>query len=261
MDMLASQKARRLGSREPKRASKHPSILASQGFHKGGGFTIVELLVSILLTFIIMGAIYSVYRVQTHSAKVQENRMEAQEYARSVLDMMVREIRNAAYNPRSASSTICSGNPLIPGPPGIITATATSIRFTYDFQGAGTPPDCNDADEDITYTLTGSNITRTARSSTGGSLTTESLTDGNATDLQFVYYPQQTGASAPPPYCYPLTSLPSGCFGDVAANLGNIQRVFISLTIQSKKPDTEFGGQLTVQMTSNADLRNRGLPS
>ena len=44
---------------------------------------------TILLSSIVMGAIYSVYRVQTHSMKVQENRMEAQEYARSVLDLMV----------------------------------------------------------------------------------------------------------------------------------------------------------------------------
>lgn len=215
------------------------------------GFTIVELLVSILLTFIIMGAIYSVYRVQTHSAKVQENRMEAQEYARSVLDMMVREIRNVGYFPVGACALPVNTN-------GIVAASQQSFQFVYDSNAAN---GCADADEDITYTLTGSNITRTARSSTGGSLTTESLTDGNVTDLQLIYYPQQTGASAPPPYCYPLTSLPSGCVGDVAANLANIQRISISVTVQSKKPDTEFGGQLTVQMTSNADLRNRGLPS
>src|SRR3990167_9234230 len=70
------------------------------------GFTIIELLVSLLLTSIIMGAIYSVYRVQTHSAKIQENRLEAQEYARSVLDMMVREIRNAGYAPTGAACAV-----------------------------------------------------------------------------------------------------------------------------------------------------------
>lgn len=211
------------------------------------GFTIIELLVSVLLTSIIMGAIYSVYRVQTHSAKVQENRLEAQEYARSTLDMMVREIRNAAYNPLSISAlalnTGCDalGN----GAPGVVTATGTSLRFTYDFQGAGTPPanpdsDCNDADEDITYTLTGSDITRTARSATGGSLTTETLTNGNVTNFQLQYFKQD---------------------GTAATGLTDIQRVLISITVQSKNPDAEFGGQLTATMTSNADLRNRGLPS
>jgi len=213
-----------------------------------GGFTIVELLVSILLTSIIMGAIYSVYRVQTHSAKAQENRMEAQEYARSVLDMMVREIRNAAYNPLSATNgTNCAGGS--PGTPGVITATATSIRFTYDFQGGtgGIPDaDCNDSDEDIAYaydtTGCASGYGNVTRNGSGNPLTI-----CNVTSFSLSYFKQDGTA---------LTSLPLS-----AADSLTIQRVLITLTVQSLKPDTEFGSQLTATMTSNADLRNRGLPS
>lgn len=226
------------------------------------GFTIIELLVSILLTSIIMGAIYSVYRVQTHSAKVQENRLEAQEYARSVLDMMVREIRNAAYNPLSATNgTNCAGGSS--GVPSVVTATATSIRFTYDFQntaGTASTPDgqCDGPNEDITYQFqapgpqncpTGfGDITRTAKNDSG-TTTTESLTNCNvptgSSNFSLRYF-NQAGAEFTPPG---VTDLP------------NIQRVLITLTVQSLKPDTEFGGQLNATMTSNADLRNRGLPS
>lgn len=231
------------------------------------GFTIVELLVSILLTSIIMGAIYSVYRVQTHSAKVQENRLEAQEYARSVLDIMVREIRNAAYNPLGAISlptapgTNCAGG--LAGAPGVVTATATSIRFTYDFQntaGTASTPDgqCDGPNEDITYQFqapgpqncpTGfGDITRTAKNDSG-TTTTESLTNCNvptgSSNFSLRYF-NQAGAEFTPPG---VTDLP------------NIQRVMITLTVQSKNPDAEFGGQLNATMTSNADLRNRGLPS
>jgi len=217
---------------------------------KQNGFTLVEFLVSILLTSIIMGAIYSVYRVQTHSAKVQESRLEAQEYARSVLDMMVREIRNAAYNPLGATlGTNCAGG--LAGVPGVVTATATSIRFTYDFQDT-TPatlpndPDghCDAADEDITYTFdtTGcpsgyGNVTRNGSANP--------LTNCNVTTFTLRYFNQAGTEFAPPG----VTDLP------------NIQRVMITLTVQSLKPDTEFGGQLNATMTSNADLRNRGLPS
>jgi prepilin-type N-terminal cleavage/methylation domain-containing protein len=212
------------------------------------GFTIVELLVSVLLTSIIMGAIYSVYRVQTHSAKVQENRLEAQEYARSVLDMMVREIRNAAYNPLSATlGTNCAGG--LAGAPGVITATATSVRFTYDFQGttAGSAPNghCNDSDEDIAYTYdtTGcaAGLGNVTRNGSGNPLTI-----CNVTSFDLRYF-KQDGSELSRPV--------------IAADLPNIQRVLITLTVQSLKPDTEFGGQLTATMTSNADLRNRGLPS
>jgi Tfp pilus assembly protein PilW len=43
----------------------------------------------------VLGAVYTLYRVQTHSTKVEASRLEAQEYANAVLDLMVREIRNA----------------------------------------------------------------------------------------------------------------------------------------------------------------------
>lgn len=215
------------------------------------GFTIIELLVSVLLTSIIMGAIYSVYRVQTHSAKVQENRLEAQEYARSVLDLMVREIRNAAYNPLSAILGASCGGGIIAGTPGIVTATSTAISFTYDFRGTNStdPPDgdCNDADEEITYQYQSpgpqncptsfGDVTRTANGST------ESLTNCNVTALSLTYYAQNSSTAMSPV---------------VAAS---VQRVEISVTVKSLKPDAEFGGQLTATMTSNADLRNRGLPS
>ncbi len=209
------------------------------------GFTIVELLVSILLTSIIMGAIYSVYRVQTHSAKVQENRQEAQEYARSVLDMMVREIRNAGYAPTAAACAV------------VVSADVQTLQFRYDANANGV---CTDADEDITYAFSTANcastpgfgdITRTAKDATSGTTVTASLTNCNvqtvAGNFSFTYYPQNSTTA----YTTPVAS----------GNLGSIQRVSISLTVQSKNPDTEFGGQLTATMTSNADLRNRGLPS
>jgi len=216
---------------------------------KQAGFTIVELLVSILLTSIIMTAVYSVYRVQTHSAKVQESRLEAQEYARSVLDMMVREIRNAAYNPLSATNgTNCAGGSS--GAPGVVTATATSFRFTHDFQntaGTASTPDgiCDGPDEDITYTYTtgcAAGLGDVTRNGSGNP-----LTNCNVTSFSLSYFKQDGTA---------LTSLPLS-----AADRLTIQRVNITLTVQSLKPDTEFGGQLNATMTSNADLRNRGLPS
>lgn len=203
------------------------------------GFTLVELLISTLLTFFVMGAIYSVFRVQTRSIKSQESRMEAQEYARTVLDIMVREIRNLGYFPTGVA---CS-------PPantnGIVAASATSFRFVYD---ANATNGCADPDEDINYALAGQDITRNG----------VSLTDGNVTNLQLTYYPQQTTGIAPVPFCVSAGN-PAGCSGDLATNLANIQRVSISLTIQSKSPDTEFGGgQLSAIMVSSADLRNRG---
>jgi Tfp pilus assembly protein PilW len=200
----------------------------------------VEFLVAILLTSVIMGAIYSVYRVQTHSVKAQETRLEAQEYARAVLDMMVREIRNAGYNPATGTPP----HPLTPcndgSNKGVYTATATKFEFRYDIDADG---DCAEANERITYDYDSTNKDVT-RAVDGG--TAQALTDGNATSLDLRYF-KQDGSEISRPVS--------------ATDLPNIQRVLILLTVQSKNTEAGFGGgTLIATVISNADLRNRGLP-
>ena len=209
------------------------------------GFTLMELLVAMSLSVAVLFAARSVYRVQAHTVKAQEYQMEAQEYGRVSLDMMAREIRNLGYFP---TRTACTTSPA--NTSGIVTATETSISFVYDANGDG---DCADTGENVTYTYDSStkNISRTADGST------QVLTNGNVTAFQLIYYPKQTGASAPPPYCNSAGN-PSGCSGgNASANLGSIQRVSISLTVKLLKTDPNFGGQNNVVMSSNVDLRNR----
>jgi prepilin-type N-terminal cleavage/methylation domain-containing protein len=231
-----------------KRLRFQGSTLNGRDHRAHAGFTLAELLVAMLLTSIIMGAVYSVYRMQSHTMKIQENRLDAQGYARSVLDMMVREIRNAGYNPLgTASGTNCAGGSA--GTPGVVTATATSFRFTYDFQGttAGSVPNgtCADADEDITYTYTTGCAAGLGDITRNGS--SNPLTECNVSSFTISYF-KQDGTS--------LTAPVTG------TNLALIQRVQITLTVQSKNPDAQFGGQqLNATVTSNVDLRNRGLPS
>lgn len=211
----------------------------------------IELLVSVLLTSIIMLAIYSVYRVQTHSAKVQENRLEAQEYARAVLDMMVREIRNAGYAPTGAACAV------------VVSADSQSLQFRYDANADG---DCGDTDEDITYAFSTTgcasgygDITRKEGANSAEALTNCNVPTGTS-NFSFTYYPQDCSNNFSTPVGSGSSSCPASP-GSNAGTLAAIQRVGISLTVQSKNPDTQFGGQLSATMTSNADLRNRGLPS
>lgn len=220
------------------------------------GFTFLELLASVLLTSVMLGAMYNVFRMHSHTTKAQESRLEAQEYGRSSLDMMVREIRNAGLNPIGTSTGagcggIISGIP-VAGVPGIVSATDKTFSFTYDFRdiAAGSSPDghCDDPDEQITYEFQSpgpqgcagglGDIIRTANG------VTAALTDCNVTDFTLTYY--AFNSSTP-------MSLPV-----VAAD---IQRVEISLTIRAKNPEAEFSGGLTTIMKSNVDLRNRGLGS
>jgi type II secretory pathway pseudopilin PulG len=213
------------------------------------GFTLIELLVSMLFTFILLGVIYSVYRVQLRTVKVQERRQEAMEYARSVIDLMVREVRNAGHNPhRVTLGAGCLGG-VLPGPPGLLTATADTISFSYDYRGdaTGSPPDgdCADADEQIRYRYL-SPGPRNCPSGRGDILRTangteEAITNCNVTQFALEYFAR--GSSTP--------------MSPVVA--ASVQRVRVTVTVESDEPDPQFGGPLTATVFSNIDLRNAGL--
>ena len=91
------------------------------------------------------------------------------------------------------------------------------------------------------------------------------LTDCNVligtANFSFTYYPQNCSNN----FLAPVGSDSASCPGTPEVNartLAAIQRVQITLTVQSKNPDSQFGGQqLNATVTSNVDLRNRGLPS
>lgn len=193
------------------------------------GFTLTELLVAMTMSLIILGAARTMYTIQAHTIKAQENQMEAQEYARVSLDIMAREIRNLGYFP---GLTPCAPASAADG--GLVTASDTSIRIVYD---TATPPGaaCSGV-QDITYTYDAGtqNILRNG----------QTLTDGNVTAFQLLYYPRQIGATAP--------AALTGAF-----DKSKVQRVYISLTVKEKHVDPKVGGQYDVAMNSSVDLRNR----
>ena len=202
------------------------------------GFTLTELLVAAGLSMFILASIGSLFRAQTHTIKGQESRMEAHEYALTVLDIIAREMRNTGYFPTAA----CDATG------GITAASATSISFQYDKNNDGA---CSGDDEVITFSFAGSDVTRNPLT------TNQVLTDGNATNLQFTYYPQQTSGTAPAPYCVSAGN-PSGCSGTLSANLKNVQKIVISLTVAPKSTDSQFtGSAITMSQIGRASCRER----
>jgi prepilin-type N-terminal cleavage/methylation domain-containing protein len=210
------------------------------GLKGGHGFTLIEMIMAMGLSLALLTTVYGVFRAQSHSVKGEESRMEAHEYALSVLDTIVREIRNTGFFP---TATPC-GIPANVG--GIVAATAQSFRLTYDSDGDGT---CEE-DVSFTYDAAGKNIFRNGAS----------LTDGNATEFQLMYYPQQTSSTPPAPFCFSAAN-PVGCSGMLASNWNAVEAITITITIQAKSTDTEFGGQSTMTMSSTATLRNHTIPS
>lgn len=89
------------------------------------GFTLVELLITMLVSGIIMAGVYTAYLSQQQLYTAQEQVVEMQQNIRAAMDMITRGIRMAGYDPlRMAGS-------------GFLTAQAGNIRFTQDIDGNG----------------------------------------------------------------------------------------------------------------------------
>ena len=154
------------------------------------GVTMVELLVTMVVALLALGAMYSTFLNQHKSYVVQEETVAMNQNLRIALFYMQREIRMAGCDPTGdANAGITIGE-----------AKAASIRFSEDVtDGAGGNPDgdVTDPNEDITYSLDGNrNLIRTIRYIDGGgaNVVVPSVVAQNIDAIDFVYL---DGASPP----------------------------------------------------------------
>jgi len=66
---------------------------------KKEGFTLIEIMVSMVISSLVIAGVYGVYTIQQRSYTVQEQVSEMQQRIRSAVDFMSREMRMAGYNP------------------------------------------------------------------------------------------------------------------------------------------------------------------
>lgn len=180
------------------------------------GFTIVEILVAVAISGIVMAGIYSAYYSQQRSYETQEKVVAIQQNLRAAMYFMEREIRMAGLDPVRT------------GLFGIITPSSDSLQFSEDISDDPGDDDDGDGDyddepdgilqgrEDITYAITGSNLTRTAGA--GPQTIAE-----NIEALNFIYL--DAGGSV---------------IADPVTNINDIASVQIAIVARSEKPDPKY---------------------
>jgi type IV pilus assembly protein PilW len=109
------------------------------------GFTLVELLVTLVVSGVVLAGICSTFYSQHTSYVNQEQIVSMQQNLRAAMYIMEREIRMAGHDPNGDSGA------------GILTPNASSIRIALDLTnsaGTGIPDgDVGEPGEDITYSL------------------------------------------------------------------------------------------------------------
>ena len=102
------------------------------------GFTLVELLVALVLTGLLGVAAVRLFAVQHQAFVRQGEGILRSQNARAGFDLMTREIRNAAYDPRGTAAA------------SVTLWTPESIAWTADLDADG---DTDDEDESVGYRL------------------------------------------------------------------------------------------------------------
>ena len=187
---------------------------------KESGFTLVEIMIAMLISGIVMTSIYSAFQSQQNTYIAQEQVAEMQQNIRAGLNIMMKEIRMAGYDPtENAGATITA-------------ASNNSISFTMDSNGDGDTS--GDSGEVITYSLytTTEGINALGRKNP----TINQAVAENIEQLEF-YYTLDGGTQT-------LTSaVPS-----------QIRSVRISILAKAGKSDRNFKNTKTYLPGSNVDL-------
>jgi len=132
-----------------------PVVLKARFLKEERGFTLSEMLVTMVIMMVVFFALYSVFDMSVRIFMFGSNKVEAVESARLGLERMEREIR-AAYPVASDSHLFFSANGSATNPPQAM-PSQTQITFGNELgaegEGDGTIQ-CGDPCEYITYKLT-----------------------------------------------------------------------------------------------------------
>jgi len=115
------------------------------------GITLIELLVGLVICAIVIAAIYRVFTAQSNAYVVQDQVVEIQQNIRSVMEIMVRDIRMAGFDYDNSTSAVTVPN--IP-----YNVAGNTITVWYENYQTG-PPLISEIHA-VTYTLNGSNLER-----------------------------------------------------------------------------------------------------
>lgn len=132
------------------------------------GFTLLELLISMTIGLVVLGAIFSSFTTQKKAYALQEQITVMEQNLRTPLDFITRDLRNAGYNPTEDLTTGTSIG-LVPGTDSGVTTTIniTSIRMLSNLDGAGADDILGTADdnsdttgtnETVRYSFTGEDL-------------------------------------------------------------------------------------------------------
>ena len=202
-------------------------------FRHRGGFTLVELLVSTAISLVVLAAIAGTFTAQTRQNSAEEQLGQMQQNVRAALDLMMREVQMAKYDPAATAFPTGTFG---------VTYSSSQLQIKSDLDGNGTLDTISSGTvENIVYAYDSTNLRITRQLGSAG--TAQVLAD-NITAFTVNYYDANGSA---------VTS---------STNSGDIRKVTISITARTSKPDPSYtsnGGYRTYQVSADVSPPNMAL--
>jgi type IV pilus assembly protein PilW len=189
------------------------------------GFTLIEMVVALGLSLVTVSAVYSLYINELKAQNVREDRLEMQQQARVVIDVVSRELLMAGYDPCGVNNDVDLTNDFQG-----ITYDPNRLIIKADLNGNGLIVDPN---ESITFVYDPK--TYTLRRNTGGG----NQPFGENIESFLVEYLAQDG--------------------NPTLNSASIQQVKVTVTARTEHPDPKYllnGGYRTIALHSRLTPRN-----
>ena len=210
--------------------------------------TTMELLAAATIMLIIMAVASSFFTTQQRMLLVQSAYAQSQNVTRTFSDLFSREMRMASYDPTGAAIVTGPSGAGVTCPSvkqGITEAASSSVRFIQDLNGDG---DVGDANENVRYYLSGSQILRQDGNGTPLVLV-EGVPNGG---LTFNYYNNSNPPAELTDYQGSPAQLPS-------ASRDCVGKIRVRLTAQLADP--QFGDiqPLVSSIDTEIAIRNRSL--
>jgi len=101
--------------------------MRTQWIIKQRGVTLIELLVALVIFGVVIGAIYRLFVAQTRAYTVQDQVVEVQQTVRSVMEILLRDLRMAGYDDDNIASTVTIPIPIA------TPVQASDITVSYEY--------------------------------------------------------------------------------------------------------------------------------